>query len=331
MKKLVISGGEAGGRLDRYLKARFPGAPQGFLYKMLRKKNITLNGRKADPSAILSAGDEICLYLSDETAEKFHITETAADSPKAVEERQAPPLSGFCTIVYEDGQILLADKKPGVLSQQARAGEYTLNEALLDYVRRCKAASYEGFSPSVMNRLDRNTSGLVTFAKTPACARALSALFRTREAGKYYLAAVHGTVPGPASFSAWLIKDEANNTVRISNVPVSGGDRIETSFEPLASCDGRTLLKVRLLTGKTHQIRAHLSFLGYPVIGDPKYGDRAADRRLLSLYKIRSQLLHSYELCFPEQCAEPLSHLSGKVFRTAVPPVFQKLFPVIKL
>jgi len=334
MRILKVSESEAGGRLDKFLKRYLFGAPQSFVYKMLRKKNIRLNGGKAEPSSLLGCGDEITLFLSDETIDGFR-KGAAKEAPLLEKENARPALSSFCSIVYEDDQLLVVSKRAGVLTQQSKAGEYTLNEALLDYVKSRGSGEGSGlhtsFRPSVMNRLDRNTTGLVTFAKTPACARLLASMLRERSLKKYYLAAVSGTVDGPAVREAWLSKDEKSNRAVLCPAPCEGGAHIRTAYRPLGSEGGNTLLQVDLMTGRTHQIRAHLAFLGHPVLGDPKYGDSAALRRLRSIYGIHAQMLHSYELCFPERCEAPLEHLSGKVLSAPVPPNFQKLFPHMKL
>ena len=253
-------------------------------------------------------------------------------------------LQRYCSIVYEDRYVILADKASGVLTQKAAAGDRSLNEVLLDYCRS-KYGSSGSFTPSVCNRLDRNTSGLVIFAAAYSAARVFSEMLRTRAIKKYYIAAVWGRPEGPVHDRAFLTKDKSINRVTIEHTKKSGTlteqSVIETAFWPLEESDARnagivscfgslcgrqyTLVKVELITGKSHQIRAHLAFLGYPLIGDAKYGDVDTARRLKKEYGIDSQLLHAWEIVMPERISEPFKYLEARTFRTALPGKFSRL------
>ncbi len=295
MKELRINGNEAGQRLDKYLKKYLAEAPAGFIYKMLRKKNITLNGKKADGSEILSVNDKICLFFSEETLSKFH-KETAVYRPVLKD-------TGKLEILYEDEDIMLVNKPAGLLSQKAKPSDISMNEIMIDYLVNNGKISIEEFStfkPAVCNRLDRNTSGIITFGKTLKGLQMLSKGFRERSFRKYYLCVVRGILEKKASIDGFLIKDEAANRVAVSTKKQSDkAVRIHTEYLPVCHNERFTLLKVLLHTGKTHQIRAHLASTGHPLVGDFKYGDGKLNHEMLKKYGIESQLLHAYELMIP--------------------------------
>ena len=336
MITITITDNEAGQRLDKYLSRYLDRAPKSFIYKSLRKKNIKLQGKKAEGNELLHEGDEIRLYFSDETLSTLRSLGSSGES-KPASRAGSCRLENYCGIIYEDDQTIIADKKSGVLSQKAKPDDVSVNEVLLAYTRseqKGEDTDRTLFTPSVCNRLDRNTSGLICFAKTYGSAREWSRLFRERGLQKYYLAVVKGTVAAGSHVSGWLLKDERDNQVRILSEEVSGASRIETEYTPvdpglygLSSVpDGATLLRVELLTGRSHQIRAHLSALGHPIAGDPKYGDPDWNRELKERFGIRSQLLHACELVMPEQTGSPLQKLAGKRFTARLPQDFQSFF-----
>lgn len=231
-------------------------------------------------------------------------------------------LRKYCEIVYEDKDVIFADKRENVLSQKAEPEDYSLNEALLDYCGGKPEAS--SFVPSVCNRIDRNTTGLVCFAKSYKAARLLSEMLKNRSLEKYYFAAVSGVVGEAAHVEAWLIKDKKSNKVTVSDRPSAGAEHIETAFRPIDGAEALgkhpyTLVKVELITGKSHQIRAQLAALGHPLLGDPKYGSRELNKHLAEAYGIRSQLLHACEMHFPEDTPSPLDPFAGKSVRTKTP------------
>ena len=322
MRETIIKENESGQRLDKYLKKYLPQAPGSFIYKMLRKKNITLNGKKADGSEKLKAGDEIRLFLSDETYEKF-----AGKQQTAKEQFPTAKLD----ILYEDSHVLLVNKPAGMLTQKAAYKDVSLNEYVLGYLSKSGQWSPEekAFRPSVCNRLDRNTSGIVAAGKSLAGLQMLSGVFKDRSIHKYYQCLVSGVIRDVKTVDGWLLKDEKKNQVRIlteAEAKRFGGrdgdeepKRIRTKYEPIAT-DGRfTLLKVTLLTGRSHQIRAHLASLGHPIVGDSKYG--GVSKVNPSGRTVKYQLLHSYRLEFPK-LAEPFVYLSGRVFEAPLPGYF---------
>lgn len=320
MREIIIEKNQAGQRLDKFLHKLLPEAGSGFLYKMLRKKNITLNGRKAEGKEILSPLDSVKLFLSDETIEKF--------SPAIPNDYEAAyhKLKGV-QVVYEDENILLADKPAGVLSQKSSPSDVSLNEWLIGYLLATGACSYDGlktFKPSVCNRLDRNTSGLLLCGKSLAGSQALSKMIRDRSIRKFYRTLVKGRVCADSRLDGYLSKDENTNKVTVSASPQKNSARIETEYHVIDCFSGATLLEVELITGKPHQIRAHLSSIGHPLMGDTKYGDAAYNAACRSKYGLSHHLLHSYRLEMPEMTGV-LSALSGASFTADIPPLFRQI------
>ena len=308
MTELIIDTKNKDQRFSKYLERLLCGTGSGFLYRMLRKKNITLNGRKATGSETLKEGDVVRLYFSDETFEKLTQPLQKTDAPPLPQDR----------IVYEDENILIFNKPAGMLSQQSERGEISACEHLVSYLEK-KGETDRSYRPSFVNRLDRNTSGLLLGAKNLPAAQALSEMIREGKIKKEYQTLVKGRVCGAAEETAYLRKDYSANKVTVSADPARG-DRIETAYTPLRFCDklNAALLQVELRTGKTHQIRAHLAFLGHPVAGDAKYGDPKWNARLKKEYGIGHQLLHSFRVTFPENDGV-LGGLSNRSFEAAPP------------
>jgi len=324
MREIVIRENESGQRLDKFLAKYMALAPKSFFYKMLRKKNITLNGKKAQGKEQLKQGDMVKLFLSDETVEKFRPKQTVYARKEL-------------DILYEDRHTLFVNKPAGMLSQKAKPSDQSLVEYLTAYLLESRQLTEEElrtFHPSVCNRLDRNTSGIVAAGKTLAALQTLSAMFRERSVRKYYLCLVYGVVSGEKKIRAFLTKDGRTNRVTVERkkgTPNSGADIsdgkesfIETEYRALRTDGEVTLMEVHLITGKTHQIRAHLAEEGYPIIGDYKYGNRDVNDIFRRKYGLTSQLLHSYRLCFPE-CEGELAELSGKEIKAPVPELFRKI------
>lgn len=324
MREIIIKENEAGQRFDKYLKKYLSEAPGSFLYKMLRKKNIVLNGQKASGSEKLKAGDCVKLFLSDETVDKFSRNAKKQESFTASKE---------LPVIYEDEDILVLNKPAGMLSQKADRKEPSVVEYVTGYLLESGKLSEDDlrtFRPGVCNRLDRNTSGLIVAGKSLAGLQEMSALFKERTLKKYYLCIVKGCIRKSAHIRGYLKKDEAaNQAVVVRTLKEAQQEEdyrpIETEYAPIAFHPEITLLKVHLITGRTHQIRAHLSGQGHPVLGDYKYGDRAFNDRYKKKYQITSQMLHAYELVLPEDMGERFSSLSGQRFFAEVPPVFYRL------
>ena len=226
MREYLVSRDERGQRLDKYLKRRLPGAPSSFIYKMLRKKNITLRGKKADGSEKVEEGDPVVLYLSDETIEKFSDRGSSSGQQKDADEderafRRLQPLLGQNPVLYEDEDVLIVIKPAGVLSQKSAPGDLSMNEWLRGYLGQKRKGSdlgrldtASGFRPSVCNRLDRNTGGILLCAKSLQGSRELSAAIRGRMIRKTYRMVVHGRLTSAGTIEGDLIKDRNSNTVR---------------------------------------------------------------------------------------------------------------------
>ncbi len=344
MRQLQIQAAEEGQRLDKYLSRYMPEAPKSFFYKMLRKKNITCNKKKCDGSEKLCAGDSIELFLAEDTIEKFRknagdVTGVSSVSASANENanksttKNAKVTLSQKSIIYEDKDILLINKSAGELSQKASPTDVSLVEKVIGYALAANKLSNEQLAvcrPSVCNRLDRNTSGLIAAGLSIRGLQFLSEQFRTRDLHKYYMALVKGCVNTRQELKGYLYKDEKNNIVEIHETLEEFPERlrkdalaIETVYEPVASTKQATLLKVLLVTGRSHQIRAHLASIHHPIIGDSKYGDHSINEHFRKGAGTKRQLLHAYEMVFPV-CEGNFAYLSGKSFRAPLPNDFLK-------
>lgn len=254
MREFVISENESNQRLDKYLKKLLPEASTSFLYKMLRKKNIVLNGKKADGSEKLNIDDSVKIFFSQETFEKFsgHGEQRMEQLP-AIKNHRLP-----FEILFENEDILAINKPVGMLSQKADSGDISANEWVLSYLSDTKQwnpKENRTFRPSVCNRLDRNTSGILIAGKTLKGLQEMADALKKRTVQKYYLAVVKGVLRDGAHLKGYLRKDSATNQVSISKQPLSNEDKpIETEYEPIESNGKVTLLKVHLMTGRSHQI-----------------------------------------------------------------------------
>ena len=314
MQEIIVTANEAGQRFDKLLVKYLNEAPKSFLYKMLRKKNIVLNGKKATGNEKLEVGDSIKLFLADETIEKFS---------KMTVQKTKQKLD----VIYEDDNILLINKPVGMLSQKAEAKDESLVEHVITYLLdsgKITEDELRKFKPSICNRLDRNTSGLVVAGKSLLGLQKMGELFKERSMKKYYRCLVVGEVKEKQYIKGFLYKDESKNKVVISQKEVNESLPIETEYEPLWSNGRYTLLEVHLITGRTHQIRAHLSSIGHSIVGDYKYGNREINDIFKKRYKLESQLLHAYRLELPELMGE-LENISLKQFTAPLPKLFETI------
>ena len=315
MREYTIGENEAGQRFDKYLGKLLRDAPKSFFYRMLRKKNITLNGKKASGGEKLVQGDLVKLFLSDETIDKF-----------AGKSRTEWPHAEL-DIIYEDHDTAIINKPAGMLSQRAEGDEDSLVEYFIGYLIESGVISEDDlatFRPSICNRLDRNTSGMICAGKTLAGLQRLSAAFHNRSLHKYYLCPVKGVVKQSAHIRGYLCKDADRNISRIFQEEREGASFIETGYRPLGNNGRITLLEVALITGRPHQIRAHLAGIGHPILGDAKYGDISWNRQYRQKYGLKHQLLHAYRLEFPKE-KEMAGELAGKIFLAPVPALFHKI------
>ena len=311
MQEFLIQKEEAGQTVMKYLARLLPGASMGLLRKSMRKKNIVLNGRKIEGRETIAAGDSVKIWFSDETIEKFRGKKEEA--PK----RDYPDFEAW--VLYEDENIVILNKPAGLLSQGDTSGAPSLNEALL-----AARESGVGVKPSICHRLDRNTSGLVIAGKTVRGLQEMNRLIKARSLTKVYQALVYGKTPPSGILKGYLVKDHEKNQVRYTACVEAGALPIETHSETLATTEAHgctfSLVRVRLVTGRSHQIRLHFSSIGHPLLGDRKYGSRASLAASEKLH-IRRQLLHAASLTFPA-LTDDFAYLSGKTFTAPLPADF---------
>lgn len=349
-----ISTNEAQQRFDKYLKKLLKEAPDSFIYKMLRKKNIVLNGKKSDGKEMLAVGDEVKIFLAAETFEKFSGLKVVNEAQNAKEVSSveqgisASELQQYqkayhdlqknsnekLVIVYEDEHILVVNKPAGVLSQKASPTDISVNEWLIGYLLekgRVTAQSLTTFKPSVCNRLDRNTSGMVVCGKTLAGSQYMSKIIKDKSLEKYYHCIVPGIVQELERIQGYLYKDKKTNRVSIyqsiEQMPKNHQKEasfIDTAFQTIQTTKQVSLLEVQLFTGKTHQIRAHLASVGHPLIGDTKYGSEKINRQY-SQMGATSQMLHAYRLVFPKTEDERFSKLSELTLICEEPAIFKRV------
>ena len=309
MKEFLIEKNDADQRLDKYVRKVAGNLSPSLLYKYLRVKAIKVNGKRAEGATRLQPGDRVQMYISDE-----FFTEKNADF-RAI--GYAPRL----TVIYEDDNLLLVDKKPGVPvhADDHGARDTLINQVLLYLYEKgdYDPEKERSFTPALCNRLDQNTGGIVIVAKNAAAGRLLYEAVKERKIEKRYRALVLGT-PNPAedTLVGYLKKDAERNQVRVIDAPRAGYKKIITRYRVLRQKNGLSLLEIELITGRTHQIRAHLAHIGHPVAGDLKYGTAAENRGL----PFRHQALYAYSLRFDLPEEHPLSYLNGREFR--VPEIY---------
>lgn len=321
MKEITIRANEADQRLDRFVKKYLPEAPLGMIYKYLRTKKIKVNGRKVEQNYRLQVGDRVQFYL-----------DVALETLQ--EERAIYHYAPEFTVVYEDEHLLAVAKPAGLLIHPDEAGpQNTLDQQVLSYL--VKNGSYDPeqeatFTPAPSNRLDRNTSGLVLFGKDYPALQALNEMIREQGVEKYYLALVVGVMQQGRELKGYLQKDEQSNQVTILTEKVEGALPIHTRYEVVERFAHFTLVEVELITGRSHQIRAHFASIGHPVVGDPKYGRERVNRQARGDWGLQRQFLHAYRLRFA-QPAEPLEYLAGREIVAPLPDELAKIVDQLRL
>ena len=310
MRIMTVGRNDAGQRLDKFLTKAVKGLPASLMYKFIRTKKIKVNRARAEQSQVLAEGDEIQLFIKDEFF----------GSPS--EDRGAlSAIRPKLDILYEDEHILLLNKRPGVLvHDDASGGENTLIlhvQAYLYGKGEYDPADEQSFAPALCNRIDRNTGGIVIAAKNAEALRDMNRLIREDQLSKFYLCLCHGRMERPAStLHGYLSKDSAHNLVRVEDRPFPGGREIITKYRILdtqgSGANAVSLLEVELVTGRTHQIRAHLSHIGHPLLGDGKYGINRTDRQ--DGFKFQALYAWRLEFDIPGDGGS-LSYLCGRSFR----------------
>lgn len=313
MRKIVVSSKEANQRVDKYIKKYLNEAPLSFIYKLFRKKDIKINGHWVKENYILREGEELSIYVSDSQIEEFN-------KPKEIEK-----VTLNHQIVFEDENILIINKPRGLLVHGDEGEKkLTLANEVINYLyfkEEYDPHKDHAFAPAPAHRLDRNTSGLVVFAKNLVSLQELEDLFKEKEEiVKEYKALVVGKLSSEKHIDAPLKKDEKTGLVKIAK----DGKSAHTIVEPIRKYGDFTLVNVQILTGRTHQIRVHLSSIGYPIVGDSKYGDFKVNKEFKEKYKFENQFLVAYKLSF-KKIKGHLSYLSGKCFEINLPDYEEKL------
>ena len=324
MREILISQNEKEQKLLKLLQKYFKGQADSFLYKMLRKKNILLNGKKADGKEILQLGDTVQLYFSEESLGKLLQERESTEKELWTQKWQS-------AILYEDNHCILFNKPVGLLSENDGSSSFSVNSLLLSYMRTKGEISKEqekSFRPGIANRLDRNTSGIIIFGKSLGGLQAFAKLLQSHDLEKKYYALVYGDFQKTGLQEHFLEKDKGQNKALESE----RGKRVKSAFEKLACVESSvgplSLLSVQIFTGKTHQIRSQLSLLSHPIVGDDKYGDTRKNSRFRKALPLSYQLLHAYSLRFPKLPeSSVLFSLSEKCFFAPLP---KEYFEIVK-
>ncbi len=307
MQKFFVSNKENGLTLEKYVKKVLSYAPMSFIYKLFRKKDIKVNGHWQKEKYLLKSGDEVSIYITDGQIEEF----------KNRIETYEPSDYIKPWIIYEDKNIIIINKPQGVLTQDDDTNAKSLTKMLREYLFFTHEFDPEtdlAFAPSPAHRLDRNTSGLIIFGKNKVVLQELSGLLQDHKLiEKHYLALVKGVLDEEGIIDVPLKKNEAMNRVFVSTLE-EGGKPSKTLYKPLKCYDEVTLLDVKLLTGRTHQIRVHMAYIEHPIIGDSKYGDFALNASFKERFHLKNQFLHAHEIRFGKIIGE-LNYLSNKSFK----------------
>lgn len=315
MRQIEITSLEANQRLDKFLLKYLNECPKSLIYKGIRTNKVKYNGRKPKGSEILKAGDEIKLFFKDEQM-------ATLETEKAIKK-----VAIQFETVYEDENLLLVNKPMGLLTQKDAPDSHSLADEVRYYLM--EKGSYDpntskGFTPAPCNRLDRNTAGIVLIGKNIPALQSLSSMLKTKEISKYYMCIVLGRVTTTMILKGYHKRCVGRNEVSITNEYVEGAKPVETRLLPLKTNGRYTLVEVQLVTGKTHQIRAHLSQIGHPIIGDPKYGDTLENQYFEQKYGLRYQILCAYKVKF-ELCKPPLNYLQDRVFTVPAPRIYSEI------
>ena len=314
--RIEIGANEAGQRLDKFLRKLLKDVPLSAIFKALRKGDIRVNGKKQKEKYTLEIDDvvEIRYIQSQKMTEKKKDTFIKVDA------------SGLKT-VYEDNNMLVVEKWPGVLVHPDSNKKIpTLTDYVLSYLNEKGDYTPETeitFTPAPCNRLDRNTSGVVIFGKNFESLRQLNEIIREGKVKKYYMALVKGRIKD-GLYKGYILKNEETNISRIYDKKVKDSKEISMEIKTLESDGAFSLLEIDLITGRSHQIRAHLSHLGNPIIGDYKYGDRALNSHFFNKYGLDYQFLYAYKLNFKNTDGK-LEYLKNKIITQALPPIFKKI------
>lgn len=313
MKEIVITSNEAGQRFDKFLRKYLVDMSLGAIYKAIRTKQITVNGKKASEKYSLNEGDLV----------KFQIK---VDEVKKEKKLDFINIEYDFQTAYEDNNILIVEKKPGVLVHPDEGREITLTDEVLAYLY--DKGEYDPdkettFSPSPCNRLDRNTEGLVVYAKNYDSLKAINEIIRDGYLEKYYAVLVKGKLVEDL-YCAFITKNENTNRVSVKKEYSTGAKEIRTRVFNVDTVGQFSYGEIELITGRSHQIRAHLATLGTPIIGDPKYGDKKLNNFFRDKFGLNGQLLIANKIIF-KKCPDFLKYLEDRTFSMQIPSVFKKI------
>lgn len=320
MRILTIGKNDSGQRVDKFISKSLPNLPTSLIYKYIRTKKIKRNGRRCAIGEKLEEGDEIKLFIPEEFFEK--------DS-----DRLFMHISPRIEIIYEDEDVLLVNKRAGMI---VHSDENEQADTLINHIKAYlfRKGEYDpenenSFSPALCNRIDRNTCGIVICAKTAPALREMNERIKDRSVRKKYIAVCHGIFKKNEDvMTAWLIKNADDNLVKIyDSDPPKGAKKIVTAYRVIATTEKLSLLEVSLITGRTHQIRAHLAHCGHPLLGDGKYGINRIDRDMGYCH----QALASHAVTFDLKSDGALKGVAGKTFSTDAREIgfVKELFPNI--
>lgn len=307
MRSIEVGKNEADKRLDKLLGQILSLAPKSFIYKMLRKKNIKLNGKKAKGDEKLKEKDLVEIYLSEETFLKFAAPQFKNSKIHEKEDEGLKKLAQKIDlkkrIIYEDRDVIFFNKPENLLSQKAEAKDLSANELLCYYLRKKGELTQKDlltFHPSIVNRLDRNTTGLLVYGKSLKGLQEYGEKFKNRQIDKYYLCLAEGVVEKESTISGFLKKDQSQNQVKmkveVTPEEKKNYDYVETKVISLATNGAESLCMAKLITGKTHQIRASFAGIGHPLLGDHKYCNEESLRKSQQVFHLSCQLLHCYQV-----------------------------------
>jgi 23S rRNA pseudouridine955/2504/2580 synthase len=309
--RIEIGANEAGQRTDKFMRKVLGDVPLSRIYKAFRKGDIRVNGSKINEKHSLVEGDivETKYITSDVKKEEF----------KRIENK--------LKITFEDSNILMVEKWPGVLVHaDKKDGEPTLTDYVLSYLfdkGDYRPENEITFTPAPCNRLDRNTSGIVMFGKNFQALKALNEMIRERNVEKFYMALVRGRIKD-GIYEGYIHKNEDANISQVYNVEMPDTKKIAMEVKNLESCGTFSLIDINLLTGRSHQLRAHLSQLGHAIVGDAKYGDKKINNFFINKYGLNYQYLYAYKATF-KNCPEELAYMENKTVAESLPPVFKKI------
>ena len=314
MRNVTVNKNDANQRLDKFLTKFFKNMPQSAIYKYIRKKRVKVNGKKCDIAYRLCEGDVLSLYINDEFFDNGESNSFLNITPRL-------------NILYEDENILLADKEFGMVVHEDKSEQ---KNTLINHI---KAYLYQkgeynpkeenSFSPALCNRIDRNTGGIVIAAKNAEALKVINEKIKNREIKKFYLCLVPGHLDKKSGLlTGHLFKDSKKNTVYVYDSERKGAKPIKTKYAVLEERKNTSLVEVELITGRTHQIRAHFAHIGHALIGDGKYGSNEINKK----FRLNHQALYSYKIKFEFSDENILSYLNGREFSVKNVPFLKEDF-----